>query len=391
MTIEQLTSDKCCGCAACVEKCPVKAITMKYDNNFDRVPVVDTKTCISCGQCVKICPRFNDTCNQIDINTVYLGSYKNKELEKKSSSGGLFAALAHYFFNQGGIVYGAAMVYENKRLQCRHIRVENVEDIHLLQGSKYIQSRTDGIFGKVKKDLKDGKIVLFSGTSCQVASIKRFIGENKNLYTVDLVCHGVPKDILFNDYIDYYEKKHNCIVKDISFRAKGIYWHGKEMKHVLTLKIEKNATIYHDVLIEPQSSYYCLFMERAGYRKSCYNCIYAKVDKPSDITLGDYTLTTKENNDYNLPLNHTYSTIITHNERGQQLLREIKPDLLLSEVSSSEVIARHGNLNHPSVITADGKILYDAYLTGGFLKVQSIVNYWYFKSRIKWLLTSWLK
>ena len=103
----------------------------------------------------------------------------------------------------------------------------DAKDIYLLQGSKYIQSRTDGIYKQVKADLKEGRKVLFSGTSCQVASLKRFVGDAPNLYTIDLVCHGVPKEKLFQDYISFYESKNKCTVKNVSFRSKGYYCHGK--------------------------------------------------------------------------------------------------------------------------------------------------------------------
>lgn len=387
MTVKDLSEEKCCGCAACMDKCPVRAISMHYDNNLNRVPIVDDDICISCGQCVKVCPGCNETSVRVGGKyTVYLATYKNGEIEKHSSSGGLFAALAQEILNQGGAVYGASMLYKDGRLQCQHIRIDNTRDLHLLQGSKYVQSRTDGIYKQIKEDLKEGKIVLFSGTSCQVASLKRFVGENENLYTIDLVCHGVPKDQLFKDYIDYCEKRYKCKIVDVSFRSKGIVWHKKEFKHVLTLSCNKGGTIKKKVLVVPKSSYYSLFMTRAGYRSSCYSCIYASTDKPADITLGDYTLTATESKNYHLPLNRTYSTIIVHNKLGQHLLESIKDNLIISEASSEEVIAKHGNLNHPSVMSSEGEKLYAAYLEGGYPRLQKLININIFKTNIIWIL-----
>jgi coenzyme F420-reducing hydrogenase beta subunit len=132
--------------------------------------------------------------------------YKDTKCSIKSSSGGLFVALAKSILAKQGIVYGAAMVYDNHVLECRHIRVEDEKDLYLLQGSKYVQSRMSGIYTQVKKDLTSGKTVLFSGTSCQVASMRNFVGAQERLFTVDLVCHGVPQDKIYNDYIDFIEK-----------------------------------------------------------------------------------------------------------------------------------------------------------------------------------------
>lgn len=384
--VDSLSVERCCGCAACVDKCPVGAIKMHYDDG-NRVPIVDSDICISCGQCVRVCPAFNESerCVSNDYS-VFLGSYKNSEIESRSSSGALFAALAIEILKRDGIVYGAAMQYKDGEVYCQHTRVDNYHDLHLLQGSKYIQSKTEGIYKQIKVDLREGKTVLFSGTSCQVAALKRFVGKDENLYTVDLVCHGVPKDQLFKDYIRYCEDKYNCKIVDVSFRSKGIVWHRKEMKHVLTLTCNKNGLQKKIILVEPKSSFYCLFMSRAGYRSSCYNCMYASVDKPADITLGDYTLSIEESKKYNLPSTPTYSTILVRTDIGKRLLDLARENLIITKASSDEVISKHGNLNHPSRITDEGKRMYSAYLEGGFRNLQRIIDYSYLKTSIKWVL-----
>lgn len=387
-SIDFMTPDQCCGCAACVDKCPSKAIAMGLDKDGNRMPHVDAKNCTNCGLCVKVCPRFNDgeTAKSEWSKKAYLGYYNNKNISSKSSSGGIFAAFAHYILERGGVVYGAAMCYNEGRLSCKHIRITDMRELSLLQGSKYVQSHTDGIFKKVKSDLKDGKQVLFSGTSCQVASLKCFIGDSENLYTIDLVCHGVPKDQLFYDYIDYYEKTHKCKITDVSFRAKGISYHGKDMLLTLTFRGEKKGKPFERRIFQNKSAYYCLYMGRAGYRLSCYHCIYASVEKPADITLGDWNVREEDVKMYKLDNKEIHSTIIIHTEKGAHLLDEISERLTMTEIPLQFVVEHHGNLHGPSTMTERGSKMYKSYKQGGYAKLQRCINYRFMKSEIVWIV-----
>jgi coenzyme F420-reducing hydrogenase beta subunit len=132
-------------------------------------------------------------------------------------------------------------------------------------------------------------------------------------------------------------------------------------------------------------------MSRAGYRSSCYSCIYASPNKPADITLGDYTLTSIEAKKYQLLPTHTYSTILVHNDRGEKMLEDIKDNLILASANPNEVIARHGNLNHPSKITERGTLLYTAYLKGGYSRLQRIINFRMLKYEVYYYLTKSIK
>lgn len=232
MTITSLKSELCCGCAVCYDRCPVNAISMRENAEGYIAPVIDVALCIDCGQCAKVCPQMNGSQGRDYQKQSYVCFDPNTDREGRSSSGGMFALIATYILEkEHGVVYGAAMVYENDILQCKHKRIENTKDLHLLQGSKYMQSHTNGIYKQVKDDLKSGRTVLFSGTSCQVAALKRFVGENDYLFTVDLVCHGVPSDKLFRDYIHFVELKNHCHITNVSFRNKGYYVSSQKLAH----------------------------------------------------------------------------------------------------------------------------------------------------------------
>ena len=264
--IDQLTSSQCCGCAACMDRCPVHAISMKEDNDGNRRAFIEDGCCIDCGQCARVCPFFKKEQNSDSDKKAYVAAANDKELTHKSSSAGIFTILAHKIIEKGGVVYGAAMMCENENIVCKHIRVDNFKQLTLLQGSKYVQSRTDGIYTLVKKDLQEGRLVLFSGTSCQVASIKSFIGNNTLLLTVDLVCHGVPKDRLFRDYITYLETDNQFHLIDISFRSKDIFFNGKEDLFALTLQGKtKTSNIVSKIIRRKKSAYCSLYFNKTGY------------------------------------------------------------------------------------------------------------------------------
>ena len=228
---------------------------------------------------------------------------------------------------------------------------------------------------------------MFSGTSCQVASLRNFVGDVDGLYTVDLVCHGVPKDSIVRDYLLFLSRKYKGKVVDISFRSKKFLFHKKPMPYVLNVTFEDDKeTIFTKTIIRPRSAFYSLFMSRAGYRESCYYCKYASLEKPGDLTLGDFRPTNQEIDQLNLEQNEHYSSVFVHNQKGQKLLDAISTDAIMYEIPMDEMLKHHYNMNKPSVITNDGKILLDLYLKGGFPKLQRRVDINFLKAQIKSLI-----
>jgi coenzyme F420-reducing hydrogenase beta subunit len=384
-----LNSDLCTGCSACSDKCPTKAITMSEDETGCRKPDIDLEKCISCNLCKKICPNYNPLSYSAFDKKTYIAFYKNRAVSIKSASGGIFAALAHYFLSTGnGVVYGAAIVFEDASVVCKHIRIEKETELQRLQGTKYFQSRMDGIYDQVKNDLSSGKRVLFSGTSCQVASLRNFVGEAEGLYTVDLVCHGVPKDNIVRSYLLFLNKKYKGKVVDISFRSKEVIFHKKPMPYVLNITFENDKNVkFKKTIIRPKSTFYSLFMSRAGYRESCYNCKYATLEKPGDLTLGDFRPNKQETEQMALDLNEHYSSVFIHNQKGQELLNAISFDTITYEIPMDEMLKHHLNMQAPSAITNDGKRFLGLYVQGGFSKLQRRVSLNYLKAQIKSLIT----
>jgi len=300
------------------------------------------------------------------MKSAYVAFGQNKTLTEKSSSGGIFASLANNILSNGGVVYGAAMMYEDDKLQCKHIRIDKVDDLHLIQGSKYVHSRTSGVFQSVKKDLDSGLTVLFSGSSCQVFALKHFVGENEKLYTVDLVCHGVPKDNVFYDYIDYLERKAHRRIVGMSFRSKRKY-------NLYILERNSVGKTSERVITSRKSAYYQMFLQRAGYREACYNCRWASLAKPGNITLGDFIPRKDEVEKYGFDKSETYSSIIVHDSKGNTLIKTT-PNLKLVQVTIDEMLSHHGNLKQPSSVTPKGKKLFFFYKKFGYGSVQRWID-----------------
>lgn len=273
---------QCCGCGACINACPQKAISIREDESGFIYPVINAEKCVNCGICKQVCGyRKPEKDGLTDTSAVYAAKGRDKKLIKKSSSGGVFATLAKIVILEGGIVFGCTLEQINGKLVPHHIAIDCVEDLYKIQGSKYVQSFIEETYKQAKEALDNGKAVLFSGTPCQIAGLKSFLKrEYNNLLTVDLVCHGVPSASLFNSYIKFEEEELGSTISEISFRNKtdfritlGYSVMGKE-------KIKKIPSAL--------SSFYSYFLSGDIYRENCYSCKYASSKRVSDITLGDY-------------------------------------------------------------------------------------------------------
>lgn len=386
-----LNTNRCTGCCACSDVCPVGAITMGVDASGSRCPQLNNSLCVSCNKCKRVCPQFYSAINEKCDKFSYIGLCDDNVLYQKSSSGGIFAAVAESFINRGGVVYGAAMSQFNKRIECRHLRITESEDLHLIQGSKYVQSKMDGVYKKIKQDLKEGKDVLFSGTSCQVAALKNIIGEHEHLFTIDLVCHGVPKDAIYYDYLSFIEKKYKARIEDLSFRVKGYRGFWSDSSYVLKFLLRRKKSNRIVFIPKDKSAYFKLFLQRAGYRQSCYSCQYSSIHKPSDMTLGDYRPTTNEYHEYNLQTAFTYSSIIVHSNRGKSLLDFANSIICLIPIPIEKMVDHHINLQRPSSITNEGKKLMSIYCKKGIEGVQRDIDKFYFINQLKLAIKNKLK
>lgn len=365
----------CCGCGACADICPQRAITMlQTDRGF--LPVIDYDKCIGCKKCHKVCGLKGIRRNRSIEKKAYIGKGKDSDIVKGTASGGIFASIAYSFLKEDGVVYGASLFVVDGICDCRHIRIDNVKNLHLIVNSKYVQSKTEGVYRTIKNDLRQGKKVLFAGTSCQVASLLTYLEEDEktNLFTIDLICHGVPSINMLQDYVDYVQKEKSAKILSIQFRNKK-----KDISsyapYIMTFELEDKNGKRIEYIPLRNSSYYRLYMSMAGYRHSCYKCRFASISKPADITLGDYYLSESKYqiaDRMKIDKNDNYSCIICHSKKGDFLLSS--SNIELYEVSINQAILDHGHLQYASMPTQKGDKLYDIYLKNGFVGLQQYID-----------------
>ena len=190
--------ESCYGCGACFNACPTGAVSMKENVEGFMEPVIDAEKCIACGKCRQVCPSVNCQYPNNPEPDIYAFSAEEKLLYD-SSSGGIFTFLAENVLKKGGYVAGAA--YDDK-FRVNHIIIHDIEELDLLRRSKYLQSSTGDTFQRVKELLEEGRYVLYSGCPCQIAGLLRFLGKDYDkLYTVDVLCHGIPSPKLFQEHL----------------------------------------------------------------------------------------------------------------------------------------------------------------------------------------------
>ncbi len=284
MNIEERLAliDSCCGCGACENNCPVGALIVKPDHAGFLLPFIDVAKCVQCEKCIDTC-AYKKQNKYVSKEETYAAISKNSDV-KQSSSGGVFSSLAINVLNDGGTVYGCTMTHTDNGFDPHHIRINNLEELYLLQGSKYVQSEIGLTYREVKKDLANNTTVLFSGTPCQIDGLYGFLGKDyQNLFTIDTICHGVPNKDLFNRYIEYEENTKKAKIINYVFRDKKDGW---KLYGRMDLQNDSgNRSVYFK---PEESSYYQLFLDRYTYRENCYTCPFAFKNRPGDITIGDF-------------------------------------------------------------------------------------------------------
>lgn len=325
--IELVDSDKCVGCAACASVCPTHSIAMKEDKEGFLQPRIDKKTCIGCHKCQKTCPIINKESESKGETKAYAAINKDDSVRAKSSSGGIFHALAKWTIEQKGVVFGARF---DDHWEVMHDYAETLKDIAPFMGSKYVQSRIGDTYRQARNFLEQGRWVLFSGTPCQLAGLRAFLGKRyERLIQVDLICHGVPSPLVWRSYLKDFVTDGEIL--SISFRDKEEGW-----LHFQNVTTTTTTTIREHQMENP---FFRGFLKNIYLRRSCYQCAFKTIHRRADVTLADFwgvQNVCPQMND-----NKGTSLVFCHTAKGQQILQTLAPHFSMCVQPIDDAVAHN--------------------------------------------------
>lgn len=345
-----INKNKCVSCMACYSVCPVQAIEILTDEDGFYFPSIKKDKCIKCGRCTSICPinNENNRCfnKKIQVPEIYACTINNYEIKMNSSSGGMFSILADYTLKANGYICGCIL---DNNLKTIHIVSNKYDDIKKMQGSKYIQSNIGNCFLEIKKLLEENKLVLFSGTPCQVTGLNAFLGKDyDNLISIDLVCTCVNPPYLLKEYVDSITGNDVSKLKNISFRNKITGW--KEFSFLIEwLDNAGNRRVNYDQFFN--GLFFKGFLTNLWMKNACEQCPYGNMNRASDFTLGDFW--NIEEFDTTISDNKGLSLVMLNTLKSQKIFSDIKSYLETCKnidynwaINSQPVISGKGYYKH---------------------------------------------
>lgn len=325
--------NRCTGCGACKWGCPVDAISLVKNEKGFFYPEIDNAKCIRCKRCVAVCPVNTKQKNE-KVTEAYALKRKDEEKLMESQSGGAFAVLAEKILEDGGIVYGAMM---DGKCKVIYAPVDSVKNLYKLKGSKYVQADLGDCYTQIKEQVKNRK-VLFCGTPCYVAGLKNYLGKvnEENLYTCDLICHGVPSPEVYEKHIEFLSERCGKQITDFNFRNKKHNgWH---------IPVETYTDIKGELVVE--NAYSNIFYTDACLRESCYQCEYCNLERVADFTIGDFWGVEKTFPD--MDDNKGVSLIFINSEKGRHMFERIINDNVVEIRKTTLEKCMQRNLHSPT-------------------------------------------
>ena len=376
---------ECCGCGACAQVCPKKAITIEKDEEGFFYPVVDKKKCINCNLCHKVCQFEKQPVKNKGSKYAFGGYNKDWNVREASTSGGAFSAIADVFCDNNYVIFGA----ESKKLKVFHSYIDNKNNIGKYRKSKYSQSVIGDTYKEVKEFLKEGKKVLFSGTPCQVAGLYKYLlnSDTSNLLTIEVVCEGVPSPLYVEKLDNYLYSKYNSRIDNLDYRYKDskkknkAKWDFEVMKIIL----ENGKVLKKDRWFNP---YWNIWLNHLMSRPSCYNCPYTTQDRVADITLGDL---------WGVHLycpelygkNGGSSLAVANTKKGKEVLKLAEKNMYGHTLKFEDAL-KYQSPMRKQISYNDKRELFMKDLMNSNLTYKDIVNKWYERPTIKLLYSKYI-
>lgn len=340
----------CCGCAACVQRCPKQCISLKEDGEGFLYPVVDESLCVGCGLCEKVCPIINRP-EKLPVKEVLAVKNRNEDERMASSSGGVFVALAKKVIDQGGVVFGAVF---DENWEVRHTYAESMDGVRPMMGSKYVQSRIGDTFRQAEKFLKEGRKVLFTGSPCQITALHNYLRKDyPNLLSVDFLCHGVPSPGVWRRYLDEVldrsarraaagkntvlssSLKSLPVITGIEFRDKTLHGWQKYsfvVRGASASKADKNSVLLSDIHYD--NPYMKGFLSNVYLRPSCYRCKCKNGVSHSDLTIADFWGIGSVMPDFDDDIG--VGLVLINSEKGKAVFEMLDVEVRVSSVSDAQ-------------------------------------------------------
>ncbi len=330
--IEIIGRNSCTGCYGCFNACNEDALSFQLNQEGFVEPFIDSEKCTDCGVCQKRCPMIETQLNERLDSPISFAEWSKDDFTRiNSSSGGVFTELSKIIIEEGGVVFG--VTFDNS-FKARHISIENEEDIALIRGSKYVQSHIDDAYKKAVSIAFQGRPVLFSGTPCHISAINLFIRSNPEIeiYTCEVICHGIPSESIFRSYLDYFSQLKNSKIREYSFRDKTLGWKKSGIKIIFN----NGEEYFRRWLKDP---FMIGFLRDIYLRPICYACPFAHLPRGADITIGDFWGVPKELDDP-----RGVSAVIINTPKGEKLFEKV------SNVEKVKVSLNQISLYNPRLV-----------------------------------------
>ncbi len=354
MNIEDIIKPELCtGCSSCKNVCPTRAISMERNCHAENIPVINKNKCIDCGKCITICHSINEV-KKSDPMECLVAYSLNLEDKQHSASGGMASVISRKFIAEGGAVCG---VVWNNDMEAVHELAYSEHDLIKFKGSKYVESQL-GDVSEIIRTLKSSRPVLYIGTPCQVAAIKQLASKYEDkLFTVDLICHGMPPIQYFKEHIADCGKN----ITDAKFRGEKDFW----------LRLYENEKCVYEQF-NWYDEYFSAFMENLIFRECCYSCKYATPERIGDFTLGDFWGLSEDSS--LARYKGRKSLVLINTEKAKNLFDTVSSECEFETRSFDEAKKENRQLNHPSIPAEDRERFLENYEKYGFNRAVKMTN-----------------